>query len=136
MLTKLTLHNFRGFEEHELQIKPITIIVGRNNAGKSTIVEALRLISIVTSRYQKLTYHPPPRWLDIPTRMRGASPDLRNLQIDFDTLCYEYHDPPAIIEATFNNRNSIRIYLGGEGLLHSAIIDKHGKAAQNRAAAI
>ncbi|PYS69901.1 MAG: hypothetical protein DMF73_13950 [Acidobacteria bacterium] len=43
MLTKLILRNFRGFENHELPLRETTVIVGRNNAGKSTVVEALRL---------------------------------------------------------------------------------------------
>ncbi|HZV35962.1 MAG TPA: AAA family ATPase [Verrucomicrobiae bacterium] len=44
MITEIKLFNFRGFESHSIPLKPVTIIVGKNNAGKSTIVEALRLI--------------------------------------------------------------------------------------------
>jgi AAA15 family ATPase/GTPase len=46
MLTKIRLTNFRGFADHELPILPLTLIVGRNNAGKSTIIEALRFIAL------------------------------------------------------------------------------------------
>jgi len=47
MLKELQLENFRCFDNHVIPLRPTTIVVGRNNAGKSTIVEALRLISIV-----------------------------------------------------------------------------------------
>ena len=59
ILEELQLKNFRGFENHKLPLRSLSILVGRNNAGKSSIVEALRLIAIVTARYQYLAYHPP-----------------------------------------------------------------------------
>jgi recombinational DNA repair ATPase RecF len=52
VITELYLKNFRGFEDHVVPLKPFTVIVGRNNAGKSTIAEALRLISLVVSRFK------------------------------------------------------------------------------------
>ena len=58
MITQLTIKNFRGFDRHIVPLRPITILVGKNNAGKSTVVEALRLVSMVTNRYKGLTYHP------------------------------------------------------------------------------
>jgi AAA15 family ATPase/GTPase len=48
MITEIALSNFRGFDNHVIPLRPLTIIVGKNSAGKSTIVEALRLISAIT----------------------------------------------------------------------------------------
>ncbi|MEO1333139.1 MAG: AAA family ATPase [Myxococcota bacterium] len=48
MLTELHLRNYRCFREHKLSFKDLTIVVGGNNAGKSTVVEALRLVAMVT----------------------------------------------------------------------------------------
>jgi len=135
MLVNLQLRNFRGFEAHELPLRPLSILVGRNNAGKSSMVEALRLIAIVTARYESLSYHPPREWLDVPYHLYGASPNLRNLQIDFDTLCYEYNTPPAIIEAKFENKSAVCIYLGGENRVHAVVFDANGNPAQTRAQA-
>jgi len=132
MLVELQLKNFRGFEAHKLPLRSLSILVGRNNAGKSSIVEALRLIAIVTARYEHLAYHPPREWLDVPYRLYGASLDLRNLQIEFETLCYEYHAPPAVIEARFENHSAIQIYLGGENQVHAVVFDPKGNAAKNR----
>lgn len=132
MLVELHIKNFRGFEDHALPLRSLSIIVGRNNAGKSSIVEALRLVAIVTTRYENLSYHPPREWLDMSYRLYGASPDLRNLQIDFDTLCYAYQTPSAVIEARFENRSAVRIYLGGENQVHAVVLDPAGNAARNR----
>ncbi|MCK4261039.1 MAG: AAA family ATPase [Halanaerobiales bacterium] len=46
MLTKLKLCNFRCFARHTIPLKENTIIVGRNNAGKSTIVEASNFVHL------------------------------------------------------------------------------------------
>jgi predicted ATPase len=44
-LTSLRLRNFRAFEKASIKFAPITILVGPNNAGKSSIVSALRVLS-------------------------------------------------------------------------------------------
>ena len=41
MITKLQLTNFRGIKEGELELAPLTILLGGNNSAKSTILEAL-----------------------------------------------------------------------------------------------
>ena len=43
MLTFLKLENFRCFSNHEVVFSPLCLLVGQNNAGKSTIIDALRL---------------------------------------------------------------------------------------------
>ena len=126
MLTELRLKNFRGFEDHAIPLRPTSLIVGRNNAGKSSVVEALRLLSLVTRRCRTVGYHPVPNWGNIPRREYGIRPSLTGLEINFSTLFYRYNQPPAIIEATFANRTAVRIYIGGEDKIHAVILDAKG----------
>ena len=121
MLTKLRLQNFKCFNDHELSFRPTTIIVGKNNAGKSTIVEALRLVSIIVNRYQSLNYSDVPNWLDIPRRSRGVSPSIKGMEFNFENVFHRYGDPPAIITATFNTLNTIDIYIGEDNKIHAVI---------------
>ena len=44
-LYKLVLNNYKCFQYSDMTFKSMTIIVGKNNAGKSTIIEALRLVA-------------------------------------------------------------------------------------------
>src|SRR4028119_1645074 len=45
MLTRIKLKNFRAFgEEIDVRIRPITILIGRNSAGKSTLIEFLLML--------------------------------------------------------------------------------------------
>ncbi|MEB3779212.1 MAG: ATP-binding protein [Desulfurococcales archaeon] len=41
---RVTINNYRGIGEVSLELHPITIFVGRNNTGKSSIVEAIALV--------------------------------------------------------------------------------------------
>lgn len=43
MIKRLTIENFRGIKSGSLELSPITILLGPNNSGKSTILEALFL---------------------------------------------------------------------------------------------
>jgi len=95
------------------------IVVGKNNAGKSTIVEALRLVSLITNRYQRLEFHRVPRWLDRPRSERGVSPSLQNIELNLESAFHQYSDPPAIITCTFASNETITIYIGKDAQLHA-----------------
>src|SRR4051794_18078755 len=60
MLVNLRLRNYRCFQDHELPFRALSILVGKNNAGKSSVAEALRLISLVTARHDRLPFKNPP----------------------------------------------------------------------------
>ncbi|MBN3869433.1 AAA family ATPase [Nostoc sp. JL33] len=45
MLTNIKLKNFRAFRENiDIRIRPITILIGRNSAGKSTLIKFLLML--------------------------------------------------------------------------------------------
>jgi putative AbiEii toxin of type IV toxin-antitoxin system len=131
MLTKIRLQNFRGFADHELPILPLTLIVGRNNAGKSTIIEALRFIALATARYQTVPYNDPPEDLKIPDNFRGISPSLRDIDFDRINLFYRYGRPPAIIQAEFGDSGSVAVYLYGADQVFIVTINSNGQIIQS-----
>jgi len=45
MLSHLELHNFKAFADVAIDIKPITVLLGPNNSGKSSLMAALRLLT-------------------------------------------------------------------------------------------
>ncbi|MBN1664222.1 MAG: AAA family ATPase [Deltaproteobacteria bacterium] len=135
MITELKLQNFRCFNEHTIPFKQMSIVIGRNNAGKSTVVEALRLISIVVSRYKFLAYRSAPDWAEIPRREVGVSPSLKGMEFNFSTVFHRYGDPPSIISASFDNDSAIKIYLGEEDRIHAVVFDQEGNIVKTRAEA-
>ena len=132
MLQQLRLENFRCFKDHSISFGPLSILVGRNNAGKSTIVDALRLVSIVTNRYRSSNYQEVPAWLDTPKRERGIAPSLRGMQFNLDTIFHRYADPPAMVTATFDSRESTKIYIGPEPAIHAVLFDSGGHPVPSR----
>ena len=81
MLSKLTLKNIKSYKnESELHIAPITLIYGRNSAGKSTLWKLLRVLNL--SEYKKNSYFPlsiiNPRNEDFFSNIKSFSFDNKN----------------------------------------------------------
>lgn len=134
MLVQLLLENYRGFNNHTIPLRPTTIIVGRNNAGKSTIVEALRLVALVSSRYPALPFTSPPAWLELPMSARGVSPSLKNMEINLRTVHYHYAEPPAVVTATFKSGEQIKVYVGSEAI-YAMLYNADGRMITTKAEA-
>ena len=132
MIKSLKFINYRCFLAHELPLKQETIIVGKNNAGKSTIIEGFRLIGLITERYKHLSFHDAPAWLDIPRYNRGVRIDLTGLSLSWENLFHGYQDPPARVTATFTNKSIIEVYLGPNGAMHAVLKDPDGNIVQNK----
>lgn len=118
-IKKLYLENFRGFKEHTVSFKDETIIVGKNNAGKSSIIEALRLTAFAAKRFKTAKFKPCPEWLkkeykiNLGARCRGIEPNIKNLINNYDTIFYFYNEKiPAHIKTFFDDGTTIEIYLG------------------------
>lgn len=49
MLRRLSLRNFRTCVHTEMTLEPVTLLIGRNNSGKTNICQALRFLSAAAS---------------------------------------------------------------------------------------
>ena len=135
MLTEVVLENFKCFSRHTIPLRPLTVIVGRNNAGKSTIVEALRLVSLVANRLEYLPVRDVPPWLDIPSVNRGVAPSLENQDFDFSNVFHRYGDPPAKVTARFSTGVGVVIYVGVPERVHAVIRDARRSVVISKAQA-
>jgi AAA ATPase domain len=43
MLTSISLRHFRGFHELDAEVRPITVFMGRNSSGKTSVLHAVRV---------------------------------------------------------------------------------------------
>lgn len=135
LLSKLTLTNFRGFERHVVPFRPSTVIVGRNNAGKSTVIEALRLVSLVSNRLGKVNFRDAPTWTNLSRRSRGIRPSLEDAGFDFTNAFHRYKSPPAEIIAEFTNGCKINILIGPDSDIHSRIYKENGSLITSKSTA-
>ena len=124
MINKLIIHNFRCYINTTIHFNGTSIVVGKNNAGKSTMIEALKIISSVTRKYKTARFVFAPEWVGKDTY--GISPNVENMNISDRGIFNMYGNPPAIIEAEFSNGTSIQAFVG-EGLeIFATIYDSDG----------
>ncbi len=45
MIEKINFRNYKAFKNGELKLKPITILLGSNSAGKSSIIQLILMLS-------------------------------------------------------------------------------------------
>lgn len=130
MIKRLTITNFRCYKNSTIFFEGTSILVGRNNAGKSTLIEALKIISVITRKYKTLRFVAPPDWIKECVDF-GVSPAVENMNISDRGIFYMYGEEPAVVEAQFVNGTSIKAYVG-EGLsIFANIYDSDGCPARN-----
>lgn len=130
MIKQLNITNFRCYEQSTINFNGTSILVGKNNAGKSTLIEALKIISSVTRKYKSLRFIAPPEWLDDEVSY-GVSPNVENMNISDRGIFYMYGNPPAIIEAKFDNGTSVKAYVGENLEIFAIISDEDGCLIRN-----
>ncbi|MBA4320248.1 MAG: ATP-dependent endonuclease [Flavobacterium sp.] len=136
MLQSIQFKNYRCFDEHELPLNTETIIVGRNNAGKSTIVEGLRLVAIITQRIQNLAFRKVPDWIELPSSHRGVGVSLAGLNISWQNIFHRYQDPPGKILANFANGYKLTVHIGPDKKTHAVIQKSNNNVIENKGQAI
>lgn len=50
MITKLKIKGFKSYVDYAFELKPLTILTGLNSSGKSSVIQALRLMENIASR--------------------------------------------------------------------------------------
>lgn len=135
MLQKIELSNYRCFEKHTIIFRQEAVLVGKNNAGKSTIIEAIRLVSIVAARYQSITYKNAPEWLDLPPSTKGIFPDLDGIEFNFQTVRHRYNETVPTIKAIFSEGEQIVIYIGDREIF-VVLTGKNGTPVRTKAEAL
>lgn len=114
MITEIELKNYRCFEKAKIVFKDINVLVGKNNAGKSSIIEALRMVAYASQKAMSTIYKDAPIGLNISAREKGIRIDVEKLKIDLRGVVYLYEDKIAEIRANFDDKSQIRILANKE----------------------
>lgn len=133
-LVLITLTNFKCFQHHTVYFTDTTIMIGQNNAGKSTVVEALRILGLACARLKNNpTYVNRPDWMIKiePASIMGVRISHRAIDVDLEHVFYGYNDPPAVIHAEFEDGITIDVYIEGQTELF-AVLTVSGKAITSK----
>ncbi len=114
MLKDLELVNYRCFPKSKISIKDLCVFVGKNNSGKSTLVEALRMVSMASKKCTCTAYINPPRSLNLPLAVRGFRLPVERLKIDLRSVVHFYSDDIAKVTASFENGTKIVVHVNKE----------------------
>ncbi len=113
-ITSIKFKNYKAFRDYSVSLKGFNVLVGPNNAGKSTILGAIRILSEAIRKARSKT----PIQLDGPQHgMWGHIVDLKNLPVSTENVFHNYEDEdPAIINFRLSNGNELLLYFPEKGV--------------------
>jgi hypothetical protein len=119
---------FKAFKRFNLSLRHFNILVGPNNAGKSTILAAFRILAAGMRR----AYSRSPEIIRGPSGMgmtHGYRIDLSTISIAEENLFYNYDDSEAAtIRFKISNSNELLLYFPEQGTCY-LIAQSSGKSS-------
>ncbi|MCH5344290.1 MAG: AAA family ATPase [Acetatifactor sp.] len=131
MIDKIQLVNYRCFENAKINFKSISIIVGKNNSGKSSLLEALRLVALAIRKSTHTTYREIPTEFQAPVRDKGFRLDVEKIKIDLRGIVYLYEDKNAQIVVVMESGVKIVIHANSE-YAYAVLYDEDGRNIKNK----
>lgn len=105
-ITRVRMVNFKGFSRYSVTLEPVTMLVGPNNAGKSTIIGAFRTLSVAlrTARSRR------PQLLSRDDRAQlGYQVPADGIPISLENAQYNYLDEEAVVEFSLSNGRALSL---------------------------
>lgn len=112
--TKVEFSRFKAFKTFRLEIKQFNILVGPNNAGKSTILAAFRILAAAMRRAmsRKATMVRGPHGT-----VHGYEVDLSPISVAGENIFYNYDDSEdSTITFHLSNKNTLTLYFPLQGV--------------------
>lgn len=101
MLRELRLRNFRAFRDFRISVGDGAYLVGPNNAGKSTVLTAIRLADVLLRLSQRR--NPTQTRLDGDRHFPAWSMSLVDFPALRESIRYEFRDDEVRLELTWKN---------------------------------
>lgn len=141
MLDSIYIENYRGFKKHTLKFKDLTLMVGKNNAGKSTIIEILRIVALITKKYKYLTFKDVPSWIsnlhteESRFRIKGISPEIKRIIRQYNSIPHRYDGIPYA-KITFTDKSSIEIFYGENETIFALLRNSNNEIIKSKSNAM
>ena len=105
---RVVFKRFKAFESFTLHLRHFNIMVGPNNAGKSTILAAFRILAAGLRRANKRN----PQYINGPEGLTlGHSIDLKPLSIGEENIFFDYDESePACVTFTLTGGKKLLLY--------------------------
>src|SRR4051812_17419930 len=93
-ITSVRFSNYKAFKEYSASFRDFDVLVGPNNAGKSTILGAIRILS---EGIRKARARNPEHVSGFNGKIRGYPIDLRGLPVSTENVFHNYNDSDAAL---------------------------------------
>ena len=109
--TSIAFSNFKTFKQFSLVLASFNVLVGPNNAGKSTVITAFRILAEAMRKARSRN----PELLRGPTGERfGYRVNLSGLPVAAENIFSDYDGSrPATIKFRISNGNHLLLYFSG-----------------------
>lgn len=106
--TSVRFHHFKAFKDYSLSLGKINVLVGPNNAGKSTILGAFRILAEAIRKARARN----PIWVPGPHGETGGySVELQDVPVAAENVFFDYDDSqPASIRFRISNGNELILF--------------------------
>ena len=128
-ITRVQFSNFKGFSKFSLSLEPMTMLVGPNNAGKSTIIGAFRALSVAlrTARSRK------PDLLRLRDgNHRGYRITTEAIPMSLENAQHNYSAEDAVVTFSLSNDAVLRLVFS-TGMDCLLLVDPKGSAIRSAA---
>ena len=116
-IVEIKYSNYKGFKKFTLSINDFNILVGPNNAGKSTIIGSLKILAegIRKAKFKKPNYIPNPYDFSV----WAYDIDLQQVPVGTENVFHNYNDEePSEIKFTLNDQSSFNIFFPSRGICY------------------
>lgn len=122
-LKSIRIDNYKCYKRVSFNIKDINVMIGENNAGKSTAVEAIKLLAFGINTLKKGCFISSPLTIDPYVEDMCVKLNITDLLIDISTAGYKYDDSPSEITGYFENKIKVVIVINKKDVYAFAYID-------------
>lgn len=113
-IASINFRNYKAFRRYTVALQDFNVLVGPNNAGKSTIIGALRILSEGIRKARART----PEWVDgAKGKQRGYAIELKGLPVSTENVFYNYDDSePAVVTFRMSTGDDLVLFFPEKGV--------------------
>ena len=117
-ISSIKFLNFKALKQYSLKLEDTNILVGPNNAGKSTVISAFRILNVALRKARSKRAERVP----LPHGLSGFGHKVpeQQISVSLENVATDYNADDSIIEFNLTNRNKLKLYFPNEGgcILH------------------
>ena len=113
-ITSIHFRNYKAFHDFSVKLNEFNVLVGPNNAGKSTVLGALRLLA----EGLRKAYSRNPEWITLNRKGNyGYKVNLEDLPVSTENVFHNYEESEdAVITFRVSNGNSLKLVFPEKGV--------------------